>query len=475
MNQTYLDEAAERLGGGKLSVPQYLYSFSFVLFSSNTHLASSTISFSTTLYPFAAVRILTQSYDDLGSSTDPRYSPLLDFHSYLESTYSLIHSHSTLKKHNTYSLIYTFQGSDPSLRPAILAAHQDVVPAINDTTWKYPPFSGFYEKETGLVWGKGSSDDKSMLISIMNAWEQLLREGFKNQRTWILAFGLDEEISGPEGAVKMGEYFEKEFGGEGIECESSILLLGKSALLTLFRPPLVSSYHRRRWPRTSNSSNKNIAVALPAIGEKVYTDVILTLTTQGGHSSMPPAHTGIGIISSILKDLGDNPHEPNLSTRNPILVHLICLAERLDQIESQSSDSWNLLKESTDPPLKQIECFKMTKKMRLDIKKPSRWNWIAKEVSKKGSKEERFDLQTSQAIDIIHGGLKANALPETTQVTINHRINVDSVVKEVHERLERVVRVGAEKFGVEVFGFGEDERGIEVGNGILKESDDFQC
>jgi len=190
---------------------------------------------------------------------------------------------------------------------------------------------------------------------------------------------------------------------------------------------------------------------------------------------MPPAHTGIGIISSILKDLGDNPHEPNLSTRNPILVHLICLAERLDQIESQSSDSWNLLKESTDPPLKQIECFKMTKKMRLDIKKPSRWNWIAKEVSKKGSKEERFDLQTSQAIDIIHGGLKANALPETTQVTINHRINVDSVVKEVHERLERVVRVGAEKFGVEVFGFGEDERGIEVGNGILKESDDFQC
>lgn len=149
---------------------------------------------------------------------DERYLPLKDFHSFLETTFPLINSTADLVKVNTYGLIYTFKGSDSTLKPALLAAHQDVVPATNDS-WKYPPFSGFYEKEKGLVWGRGSSDDKSMLLAIMNAWERLLEEGFDNQRTFMLAFGFDEEISGPQGAQKMGAYLEEEFGQEAFECE----------------------------------------------------------------------------------------------------------------------------------------------------------------------------------------------------------------------------------------------------------------
>ena len=82
---------------------------------------------------------------------------------------ALSHSHATLvvTKVNTYGLHYEWTGSNPSLKPLLLTAHQDVVPVepatINE--WKYPPYSGHFDGEN--VWGRGSEDDKSGLIGIM--------------------------------------------------------------------------------------------------------------------------------------------------------------------------------------------------------------------------------------------------------------------------------------------------------------------
>lgn len=39
-------------------------------------------------------------------------------------------------------------------------------------------------------------------------------------------------------------------------------------------------------------------------------------------------------------------------------------------------------------------------------------------------------LRTSQAVDIIHGGFKSNALPETVSVLINSRVALESTVNE---------------------------------------------
>lgn len=42
----------------------------------------------------------------------------------------------------------------------------DVVPVLNATRglWTHDPFGGEYEESTGLIWGRGSSDDKSGTI-----------------------------------------------------------------------------------------------------------------------------------------------------------------------------------------------------------------------------------------------------------------------------------------------------------------------
>ena len=84
---------------------------------------------------------------------------------------------------NTYGIVLRWQGSDPSLLPVLLAAHQgdankdllvdshslivhtDVVPVEPTTAkdWKHPPYSGYYDGT--WIWGRGSCDDKADLVA----------------------------------------------------------------------------------------------------------------------------------------------------------------------------------------------------------------------------------------------------------------------------------------------------------------------
>ena len=63
-----------------------------------------------------------------------------------------------------FALLYTWKGTDPSLPPIMLMAHQDVVPIAPGTEgdWTEPPFDGVIKD--GMVWGRGAWDDKGNLI-----------------------------------------------------------------------------------------------------------------------------------------------------------------------------------------------------------------------------------------------------------------------------------------------------------------------
>src|SRR6185369_15744787 len=65
--------------------------------------------------------------------------------------------------------------------------------------WTVPSFSGLIKNDT--IWGRGAVDDKGSAIAIMEAVEQLLKEGFVPPQTIYLCFGHDEEISGKRGAA----------------------------------------------------------------------------------------------------------------------------------------------------------------------------------------------------------------------------------------------------------------------------------
>ncbi len=72
-----------------------------------------------------AIKYKTISYNDLSLFDTVAFN---GFHRYLKTTYPLAHEKLSLKKVADYSLLYKWEGSDASLAPYVLMAHQDVVP-----------------------------------------------------------------------------------------------------------------------------------------------------------------------------------------------------------------------------------------------------------------------------------------------------------------------------------------------------------
>lgn len=148
----------------------------------------------------AAIRLRTiSSFEDSTQNADE----FLKLHTTLESSFPNIHKTLTREVVGTLNLLYTWQGSDPSLPAIMLIAHQDVVPISPGTEkdWKADPFAG--EIKSGEVWGRGAWDDKGNLITQMEAIEMLIAEGFQPKRTILLAYGADEETSGDRGAARI--------------------------------------------------------------------------------------------------------------------------------------------------------------------------------------------------------------------------------------------------------------------------------
>ena len=136
--------------------------------------------------------------------------------------------------------------------------------------------------------GQGALDDKASLMGIMEAVEALLAQGFTPRRTVYLAFGHDEEVRGIRGAMQMAALLKS----RGVEAE---YILDESGCIASGVVPGVSK-----------------AVALVGTAEKGYLTLELSVEGEGGHSSMPPPKTAIGVLSSAIARLEQNPFPARL-------------------------------------------------------------------------------------------------------------------------------------------------------------------
>jgi Gly-Xaa carboxypeptidase len=62
-------------------------------------------------------------------------------------------------------------------------------------------------------------------------------------------------------------------------------------------------------------------------------------------------------------------------------------------------------------------------------------------------------MQTSQAVDVIGGGVKVNALPETAKAIVNHRINIGEQPETVFHHLTHLARPIAKKYNLTLHAF----------------------
>lgn len=217
-----------------------------------------------------AIRIRTITPDGEARSAPDAWPA---FHRYLSETYPLVEKTLTREAVESDSLLYTWTGHRPDLPPLILTAHLDVVPAADDTLtqWTHPPFDGVIAD--GAVWGRGSLDDKGATIGLLEAVNALLSRGFTPERTIYLAFGSDEE------------------GGTTGHGASSIAALLKSRGVHNAVLLDEGGWIFEKIPGVRQH------VALIGTAEKGFTSVELSVAGEGGHSSMPPRETAVGILA----------------------------------------------------------------------------------------------------------------------------------------------------------------------------------
>ncbi|GJE91059.1 carboxypeptidase S [Phanerochaete sordida] len=372
----------------------------------------------------AVVRVPTESYDDFGPvGQDPRWQSFVTFHAELERLFPEVYKNLRVTKVNTHALVFHWQGSNDTLSPVLLTAHMDVVPIEPSTLdlWVHPPYSGFYDGT--WLWGRGSCDDKPDVVSILTTVTSLLEQGFKPRRSFVLAFGIDEESAGYHGAWHIGRYLEETYGRNAF---AAILDEGL---------PYSARY------------GGEVLFANPCTAEKGYLDLRVEISTLGGHSSLPPAHTAIGMLASAIIELEAHPHKTTLSREGTAFQELQCAAlygpEVPDKIRKLAKAAI-----ASDDALEDLEAAFL------------KWQPLAV-----------AQISTTQAVDLISGGVKVNALPELTTAIVNHRIAEHSSVHELETRITKVLKPVAQRFNLTLEAFGKN---VTVGGaGRLTLSDAF--
>lgn len=327
-----------------------------------------------------ALRIPTVSHEDPGER-DPE--AWLELHRHLEASFPRVHEELEVETVSRLSLLLTWPGSDPDLRPILFGAHQDVVPVPEENLedWTHPPFAGVVAD--GYVWGRGALDMKGPLMGILEAVEGLLAEGLRPRRTVIFAFGHDEEVGGREGAARITELLRE----RGVRPEWVLEEAG--AVVTEMLPGL-------RDP-----------VALVATAEKGYMTLRLEARTEAGHSSAPPRDTAIGTVARGLARLEENPFPARLE--GPVRGMLQTLAPHMDPgTRMLTANLWLL------GPL------------------------VARAL---GAEPTTGALvRTTMAPTVFRAGVKENVLPARASATVNVRIapwdTPESVVERVRGLLE---------------------------------------
>lgn len=282
----------------------------------------------------------------------------------------------------------------------MLTAHQDVVPVADVSTWTHPPFDAYFDGT--WLWGRGSSDDKNSMTALMSAIEDLLSQGWSPRRTVLLAYGFDEECSGVKGAGSIAAHLKGVWGDDSM---AIVLDEGGMGLQQI----------------------GDVLYALPGVMEKGHVDIWLKLHVQGGHSSVPFPHTGIGIASEMVVALESHPYEPELIRGSPIYNHYVCQARFSPDAEPEVT---RLLGEG-------------------DLET------LARELAGQ-DRPTNFRLQTSQSVDYVVGGQKINAMPEVITLGVNYRVAPQNSIGEVMHNIVKHVQPIVKKYGLGLKAFEED-------------------
>lgn len=326
-----------------------------------------------------AVKMRTISYD---GRPDASAAEFLKLHAYLQETFPRVHRALKREVVGGYSLLYSWEGRDPEAKPIMLMAHQDVVPIAEGTEkdWSVDPFAGTIRN--GYIWGRGSWDDKGNLLSILEAIEALLAQGFQPRQTVYVVAGHDEEAGGERGAREVAE-----------------LLASRSVKLdfvmdegTLITDGVIKGLDK--------------PVALVGVAEKGIMTLSLATHDEPGHASMPPRETAIGMLSAALARLEQN--------QMPAAIDGVA-AEMFETLAPEMRGPNRVL-------LSNLWLFGPLVKRELEKAKSS-----------------NAMTRTTTALTVFHSGNKVNVVPAHAEAFVNVRMLPGDTTQEVIDHAHGVI------------------------------------
>ena len=330
-----------------------------------------------------AIRIPTVSYPD---QKDVDWAQFERFHLFLREAYPLIHQKLTCEVVPPANLLYCWKGKDASLDPIAMLAHQDVVPVEDGTEndWTHPPYEGYNDGE--FIWGRGALDMKNHLISVMEAVETLLEEGFEPERDVYLLFGDDEEVvaSQTSGARALMQLLKER--GVHLDC----VLDEGGAILPAKVNGILDQY-----------------LAGIGVAEKGYADFEISVFSKGGHSSQPPQHTALGELADVIQDL------ENHQCKSKMTGMVYSLFQKIGRNVSY--------------PARIVTC-------NLWLLKP-----LVLAVMKKNPPAASL-IRTTTGATMAQGSPAANVLPQRASVTVNFRMMPGDSIAGVERHIRKVVR-----------------------------------
>jgi carboxypeptidase PM20D1 len=282
------------------------------------------------------------------------------------------------------SLLYTWPGSDASLAPVLLMGHYDVVPVERETErqWEQPPFSG--ANVNGFIYGRGTLDDKCAVIGLLESAELLLAEGYRPKRTILFAFGHDEELGGAGAAATA-----KLLASRGVKLDA---VIDEGGVIL-----------------TNGAIGVKKPVAVIGIAEKGIVSVELLASSPGGHSSMPPPRTNVGLVAAAVDRLQNKPFPSRISGAT---------AEMLRWVAPEAPFGTRLVLANT---------------------------WLFKPVLDAQARELaslNASLRTTIAPTMISGGVKENVMPSQARAVVNFRILPGDTVRGVLEHVREAIGDG---------------------------------
>ncbi|WP_102028378.1 M20 family peptidase [Salirhabdus sp. Marseille-P4669] len=312
---------------------------------------------------------------------------------YLEESYPEVHDQLELEKINEYALVYKWEGSDKNKNPIGLTGHYDVVPVLEGTeeNWKQDPFSGAIVD--GVIWGRGTLDDKIGVIGILEAVSYLIEQDFQPTRDMYFMFGFDEEIGGEKGAKAIVDTLED----SGITFD---FVLDEGGAIVKNMVPGVDH-----------------PVGVVGIAEKGSATAELSIEGSGGHSSQPKSSTNIGRIAAAIAKLEETQFDADLQGPGKALFEYVA-PEMSFGMKYVFANSF--------------------------VFEPLIENILLDEPASAAL------IRTTIAPTIFQAGEQYNALPERASAVINLRLMPGETLESVQEFIEETI--ADEKINVTVSG-----------------------